>query len=72
MTDRNIPSNSQVKARKLKTVRLPPKVYNVIEAAIKWHAFQQEDSQLDQQTDTTLYAEAHAAEQTLIAAIGEL
>lgn len=57
---------------KLKTVRLPPKVYTVIEAAIKWHAFQNEDSQLDQQTDTMLYAEAQRAKQHLIDAIGEL
>jgi hypothetical protein len=55
-----------------KTVPLPPKVYNVIEAAIKWYAFQNEDSQLDQQTDTMLYAEAHAVERALIDAIGEL
>lgn len=60
------------KRAKLKTVRLPPKVYVVVEAAIKWYAFQNEDSQLDQQTDTMLYAEAHAAKQRLIDAIGDL
>lgn len=48
------------------------KIENLVTAAKRWASFQEEDSQIDQQTDTMLYAEAHRAEQELLEAIQAL
>lgn len=54
------------------SVAVPPQVLRLIEAAKTWAVFQEEDSQLDQQTDTQLYGAAEAARWALLEAVGAL